>query len=357
MRLLFCGTPQFAVPTLKHLLAQPDFELLAVITQPDRPSGRGQEVSFSPVKEVALAANLPVHQPEKIRAPEIQELLQSYSPDFIVIIAYGQIIPARLLPIPKHGWINLHASLLPKYRGAAPINWAIVNGETRTGLTTMRIDAGMDTGDMLLQHALEIGPKETAPELTARLSEAGAPLMAETLRGLAAGKITPRPQDHSQATLAPHAETRRRPHRLEPHRTEIYNRMRGFAPWPGAYTTFRGQTCHLWGEPVSNELIPASGEIRNVPPGTLLPEKETLYVVCGGTTVLRVLAVKLEGRKQVSASEFANGARLKTGERLWRHLICADRTARAYSISAPLACVHTRIDRPPHRELIFHDHL
>src|SRR5437879_12139197 len=182
MRILFCGTPQFAAPPLKHPLAQPDFEVLAVITQPDRPRGRGHQTSSSPVKEVALAANLPVHQPEKIRAPGVQELLQSYSPDFIVIIAYGQIIPARLLPIPKYGWINLHASFLPKYRGAAPINWAIVNGETRTGLTTMRIDAGMDTGDMLLQREIAIGPKETAPELAAGMAEAGAPLRSEERR-------------------------------------------------------------------------------------------------------------------------------------------------------------------------------
>jgi len=308
MRILFCGTPQFAVPTLKHLLAQPEFEILAVITQPDRPRNRGRQISSSPVKEVALAAKLPVHQPEKIRAAEVQELLQSYSPEFIVIIAYGQIIPARLLPIPKHGWINLHASLLPKYRGAAPINWAIVNGETRTGLTTMRIDAGMDTGDILLQREFEIGAKETAPELSTRLSEAGAPLMAETLRGLAAGKITPRPQDHSQATLAP--MLKRDDGRIDWTRNarEIYNRMRGFAPWPGAYTTFRGQTCHLRSEPVSNEK-------RDAPPGTLLLEDGDLFVVCGGATVLRLLAVKLEGRKFVSALEFANGARLKSGER------------------------------------------
>ena len=308
MRILFCGTPQFAVPTLKHLLAQPEFEILAVITQPDRPRNRGRQISSSPVKEVALAAKLPVHQPEKIRAAEVQELLQSYSPEFIVIIAYGQIIPARLLPIPKHGWINLHASLLPKYRGAAPINWAIVNGETRTGLTTMRIDAGMDTGDILLQREFEIDAKETAPELSARLSEAGAPLMAETLRGLAAGKITPRPQDHSQATLAP--MLKRDDGRIDWTRNarEIYNRMRGFAPWPGAYTTFRGQTCHLRSEPVSNEK-------RDAPPGTLLLEDGDLFVVCGAATVLRLLAVKLEGRKFVSALEFANGARLKSGER------------------------------------------
>ena len=308
MRLLFCGTPQFAVPTLKHLLAQPDFELPAVITQPDRTRGRGHQISSSPVKEVALAAKLPVHQPERIRAPEVQELLQSYSPDFIVIIAYGQIIPARVLPIPKRGWINLHASLLPKYRGAAPINWAIVNGETRTGLTTMRIDAGMDTGDILLQQELGIGPIETAPEVAARLSEAGAPLMAETLRGLAAGKITPRPQGHSQATLAP--MLKRDDGRIHWNRTatEIYNRMRGFTPWPGSHSVFRGNSCHLWAEPVSNKKSDA-------PSGTLLLEGDELLVVCGGATLLSLLAVQLEGRKRVSALEFANGARLKSGER------------------------------------------
>src|SRR5580692_11844443 len=192
MRIVFCGTPQFAVPTLKHLLGQPEFEIAAVITQPDRPRGRGQEVSFSPVKETALAAGIPVHQPEKIRAPEAQELLQKLASDVIVIIAYGQIIPARLLPIPKLGWINLHASLLPKYRGAAPINWAIVNGEGSTGLTTMRIDAGMDTGEMLLQTEMAIAPRETTPELAARMAEAGAPLMVETLRSTAAGTLAPR---------------------------------------------------------------------------------------------------------------------------------------------------------------------
>jgi methionyl-tRNA formyltransferase len=316
-RIVFCGTPQFAVPTLKHLLGNSDFELLAVITQPDRPRGRGHEVSFSPVKEVALAAHLPVHQPEKIRAPEIQQLFEKLSPDFMVIIAYGQIIPARLLSIPKHGWINLHASLLPKYRGAAPINWAIVNGETKTGLTTMRIDAGMDTGDILLQREVEIGPSETALELAARMSEAGAPLIEETLRGLASGKIISRPQNHADATLAP--ILKKEDGRIDWQRPaqEIYNRMRGFAPWPGAYTTFRGQTCQLLAEPVSNQVFATqfSGK-ANVVPGILFAEKNALFVFCGGATVLRIQSVKLEGRKQVSASEFAMGARLKPGERL-----------------------------------------
>jgi len=316
MRIVFCGTPSFAVPTLKHLLAQTDFEIVGLITQPDRPRGRGQEVSFSPVKEAALAANLLVHQPEKIRAPESETLLKKLAPDFVVIIAYGQIMPARLLPIPKLGWINLHASLLPKYRGAAPINWAIVNGETLTGVTTMRIDAGMDTGEMLLQREIEIGARETAPELAARMAESGAPLMAETLRGLAAGTIAPKPQNHAEASYAPmlKKEDGRIDWRLPA--MEIYNRMRGFAPWPGAYTTFRGQTCHVWGQPVSKEgdagLPSGAG---GGAPGTLLREKNELHVWCGDATVLRLGLVQLEGRKPVKAGDFANGARLKSSER------------------------------------------
>lgn len=287
-----------------------------MITQPDRPRGRGQEVSFSPVKEAALAANLPVHQPEKIRAPENEALLQELAPDFVVIIAYGQIIPARLLPIPRLGWINLHASLLPKYRGAAPINWAIVNGETRTGVTTMRIDAGMDTGEMLLQREIEIGARETAPELAARMAESGAPLMAETLRGLAAGTIALKAQNHAEASYAP--MLKKEDGRIDWNRPamEIFNRMRGFAPWPGAYTTFRGQTCHVWGEPESKpgDVGLPSGAGGGAA-GTLLGEKNELYVRCGDATVLRVGLVQLEGRKPVKASDFANGARLKSSER------------------------------------------
>jgi methionyl-tRNA formyltransferase len=322
LRIVFCGTPQFAVPTLKHLLGKSDFEVVAVITQPDRPRGRGQQVAVSPVKQVALAADLPVNQPEKIRAQEVQQVLEELAPDVIVIIAYGQIIPARLLSISKHGWINLHASLLPKYRGAAPINWAIANGETRTGLTTMRIDAGMDTGEILLQREMEIGPTETAPELAARMSEAGAPLMEETLRGLAGGTIVPLPQNHSGATIAP--ILKKEDGRIDWNRpaNEIYNRMRGFAPWPGAYTAFRGQTCHLSGKPVANpnslppELLdgpPFTAE-RSVP-GTLFGAKNDWFVSCGNTTLLRLQSVKLEGRKQISVAEFGNGAHLKRGER------------------------------------------
>ncbi|HET6932085.1 MAG TPA: methionyl-tRNA formyltransferase [Candidatus Acidoferrum sp.] len=308
MRIVFCGTPQFAVPSLKFLLTQKEFEIVSVYTQPDRPRGRGQEISFSPVKEVAVAAGLDVQQPAKVRAPGVEEHLRKVSPDAIVIIAYGQIIPARLLPIPRLGWINLHASLLPKYRGAAPIQWAVASGETVTGNTTMRIDAGMDTGEMLLQEELRIGAEETAPELAGRLAEMGAPLMVKTLRGLASGELVGRAQEHGGATMAP--MLKKEDGRIDWARTatEIFNRMRGFAPWPGAYTEFRGQSCHLRGKPGAGDAV--SGE-----PGTILVEKDRMNVVCGGGSRLEVTHVKQEGRKEISAGEFLRGARVEGGER------------------------------------------
>jgi methionyl-tRNA formyltransferase len=308
MRIVFCGTPQFAVPSLKYLLTQTDFEIVSVYTQPDRPRGRGQEISFSPVKEVAVAAGLEVMQPEKVRAPEVEEHLRKLAPAAIVIIAYGQIIPARLLPIPRLGWINLHASLLPKYRGAAPIQWAIASGETVTGNTTMRIDAGMDTGEMLLQEELRIGAEETGPELAGRLAGMGTGLMASTLRGLAEGKLAGRPQNHAAATLAP--MLKREDGRIEWGRTasEIYNRMRAFAPWPGAYTEFRGQTWHLRGRPVAGMEAVAE-------PGTILVGKDLVSVVCGEGSQLEITHVKQEGRREILATEFVRGARVKGGER------------------------------------------
>ena len=311
MRLVFCGTPEFAVPSLKHLLEQNDLEIAAVFTQPDRPRGRGHEVSLSPVKQMAVAAGIPVHQPEKIRAPESREVIQKIAPDAVVIIAYGQIIPATLLGIPKLGWINLHASLLPKYRGAAPIHWAIANGESVTGVSSMRIDAGMDTGEILLQRELAIGPDETSPEVAARLAELGAPLMVETLRGLAAGNISPQPQDNSLATYAPILKKEDGRIDWNSSAQQIFNRMRAFTPWPGAYSEFRSQTCHLRGLPVSK-----SGEEQATDlPGTLFVRDGELFVRCGHTTRLHVSSVKMEGRKQISGAEFVRGARLQRGER------------------------------------------
>src|ERR1700693_4905486 len=203
LRIVFCGTPEFAVPSLRQLAEGPEFSIEAVITQPDRPRGRGQLVSSSPVKEAALEIGLHVYQPEKIKSESAQEFLKRVAPDAVVIIAYGQIVPPRLLAIPRLGWLNLHASLLPRYRGAAPIHWAIANGETITGLTTMQIDAGMDTGPTLLRREVEIGPDETAPELSSRMSAIGAELIAESLLRFDHGEISPTPQDQKGVSYAP----------------------------------------------------------------------------------------------------------------------------------------------------------
>ncbi len=309
LRIVFCGTPEFAVPSLRHLLAQPDFQIVGVVTQPDRPRGRSLAVSNSAVKEAAIAAGVPVYQPATIKSDEAFEYFKQAAPDAVVIIAYGQIIPQRLIEIPRLGWINLHGSLLPKYRGAAPIHRAILNGENRTGLTTMNIDAGLDTGPMLLRFETEIGPDETAPELYARLSDAGAPLVAETLRGLDSGTITPKPQDNSQASFAP--PLKKEEGRIDWSLTaqQIYNRIRGLQPWPGAFTSFRGKNCAIWGRP----LLMRSSTVGL--PGEILKAENNVVVSCGGATALRLEFVQLEGRKRVTALEFANGARLAPGDR------------------------------------------
>jgi methionyl-tRNA formyltransferase len=310
LRIVFCGTPEFAVPSLRRLAERPEFSIEAVITQPDRPRGRGQHVTSSPVKEAALEIGLHVYQPETIKSESSQDFLKRVAPDAVVIIAYGQIVPARLLTIPRLGWINLHASLLPRYRGAAPIHWAIANGETVTGLTTMQIDAGMDTGPTLLRREIEIGTDETAPELATRMSASGAELIAESLLRFNRGEISPAPQDSGSASYAPilKKEDGRIDWNLPAHK--IYNRMRGFTPWPGSFSSFRGQTCHLWGHPEAS----GGPEERNTP-GEIVHSTKDMFVVCGEGTQLRLDSIQLEGRKKISAREFANGARFAPAER------------------------------------------
>lgn len=303
MDLIFCGTPEFAVPSLRRLLAE-KFSLLAVITQPDRPRGRGQKVSASPVKDVALEAALHVYQPEKIKDESARRFLEKMQPEAIVIIGYGQIIPADLLDRPKYGWINLHASLLPKYRGAAPVNWALIEGETITGVTTMRIDAGLDTGDMLLQRECPITPDDTAVTLACKLSELGAELMVETLRELEAGTITPQPQDHSRATFAPRLKKEDGKIDWTQPATRIANRVRGLQPWPATYTTFRGQLCHIWrARPtpaVPTPDVPAA-------PGLCVARDHRIFVMCGEQTWLELEELQWENRKRMSARNFLNG--------------------------------------------------
>lgn len=294
------GTPEFAVPSLERSAAE--HEVIAVFTQPDRPKGRGEKVTMSPVKSAALRLELPVEQPEKIRKPEIVEQIRAMAPEVMVVVGYGQIIPQSILDIPPHGIINVHASLLPKYRGAAPIQWAIARGEQVTGVTTMRIDAGLDTGDMLLKWETQIGEDETAIELGERLAVAGANLLGKTLAELPA--IVPEKQDNSQSTYAPILKREYGHIDGKLSAREVFNRVRGFQPWPGCYGFFRGMRFHVWKARVTD---------RKLAPGELKAEHRRLFLGCGEGS-LELLDVQLEGKKRMPASAFLNGNAIESGE-------------------------------------------
>ena len=311
MRLVFLGTPAFAVPTLVRMV-EAGHQVLAVVTQPDRPRGRGQRPSPPPVKEAAARMGLPVYQPERVRLPEAVEFLRALAPEAMVVVGYGQIIPQSVIDLAPLGIVNVHASLLPRYRGAGPVQWAILNGETRTGVTTMRIDAGLDTGDMLLQTETEIGPDENAVELAQRLAAMGADLLVETLSGLAAGAIVPQKQDSSQATYARLLKKEDGLIDWSQPAQSLHNRVRGLQPWPGAYTTFRGQTLHIWKTRPAPGPRPRPAEAAGTPPGRVSAVKP-LVVRCG-SSALELLEVQLEGRKRISAADFANGQRLAENE-------------------------------------------
>ena len=307
LNLVFCGTPGFAVPTLDKLV-DAGFHISLVVTQPDRPKGRGLELVSSPVKRRALQLGLPIAQPETIKNNEtFRSQLSSLKPDAIIVVGYGRIIPQWMLDLPPLGNINLHASLLPKYRGAAPIQWAIARGETVTGVTTMKIDAGLDTGDILLQQEIPIAPNDTAETLAPKLASMGAELMVETLRGLQSGSIHPRQQDHAQATLAPILKKEDGLIDFSRPAAESLNRMRGFQPWPGANTKFRGKNLQLWR---------ASALDRALPSSELKMEDDRLLVGCGQGTAIELLELQLEGKKRSSAADFIRGYRPAPGEKL-----------------------------------------
>lgn len=308
LKVVFLGTPSFAVPSLE-ILVQRGYKIEAVYTQPDRPKGRGNQLAMPPVKESALQFGLTVYQPERVRRPEVVEQIRGFQPEAMIVVGYGQIIPQAILDIPPLGIINVHASLLPKYRGAAPIQWAISNGETRTGVTTMRIDAGLDTGDILLTRETDIEAEETSPQLSERLARDGAELLIESLEGLKAGTLTPCPQDNAVATLAP--ILKKDDGRIDWNwpASKVHARMRGFDPWPGAYTTFRGQALHIRSCRVALSA-PA------VKPGTLFMSDKLLLAGCGSGTAIELIEVQQEGRKRVTADAFCNGARLNENESL-----------------------------------------
>ena len=312
MKLVFCGTPPFAVPSLEALAAA-GFDVRLVVTQPDRPQGRGMAVTAPPVKQAADRLNLPVVQPEKIKAnEEFRKKLESLKPEAIIVVGYGRLIPAWMLQLPPRGNINVHASLLPKYRGAAPIQWAIARGETVTGVTTMLLNESLDTGDILLQSKTEIQPDDTAVTLARRLSSLGADLLVKTLGGLEQGSVRPIPQDHAQATLAPILKKEDGQVDFNRSAVEIVNRLRGFHPWPGAHARFRGKDLKIIA------ARPASTGLRlglGLAPGELAAEKEKLFAGCGGGA-LELLQVQLEGKKTMTAQEFINGYKPAPGDRL-----------------------------------------
>ncbi len=300
------GTPESAVPSLRQL-ADDGHEIVAVWTQPDQPAGRGKKLHQSPIKEFALRHNLTIHQPQKIKTPEAKELFASHGADVAVVVAYGKILPPEFLSAPPQGCINVHFSLLPQYRGAAPVNWAIVNGETETGVTTMKIVQELDAGPILLQDAIQIEAEETAPELLSRLADIGAGLISETLRNL--DRLEPKDQLDSEATFAPilHREDGLIDWSMDAY--EVARRVRGFQPWPKAYTTFRSHRLVIWAS------APEWIEQLRFPPGQVIEAgRDRLIVACGDGTALRLLEVQLQDSRRMSTRDFFNGAHMKVGD-------------------------------------------
>lgn len=314
MKLIFMGTPEFAVPSLRKLI-EAGHEIIAVFTQPDRPVGRKQVITSPPVKVFAAERGIPVHQPTKIKTAEAREWIEPLfkQADAGVVAAYGRILPDWMLSAPRLGCINVHSSLLPKYRGAAPINWAIAQGERETGLTIMQMDAGLDTGAMLSQRSIPIGAEETAADLTPRLSELGAELLVETLSKLEHGEITPQPQNDAEATLAP--ILKREDGKVDWTMTaeEIFNRLRGFTPFPGCYTFFNGHRLEI----VKARVEPDRASADQFHPGEVCEvAKDSFVVACGGGSGLRIIEVQPEGKRAMAARDFLNGAKLSVGVRL-----------------------------------------
>ena len=313
MRLIFLGTPAFALPSLDQLVAD-GHTVAAVVTQPDRPAGRGQVPRASPVKRRAVALGLPVLQPERIRAPDVGDRLRALAPEILVVVAYGQLLPPALLALAPHGCLNAHASLLPAYRGAAPIAWALIRGERETGISIMRLDAGMDTGPVCLRRAVAVGSDETAGELHDRLAALGAEALAEALRLVADGRARFEPQDRARATLAPRLTPADLHLDWKAPAREIHDRIRGLAPAPGAVTRWRGLLLKILRSAVAAEADPPGGAAAD--PGTIRQCEATGVLIQAGRGTVRLLEVQAPGRRALPAAAFARGARLAVGERV-----------------------------------------
>lgn len=310
MRIVFMGTPLAAVPSLEKIISD-EHEVVAVWTQPDRPAGRGNRLKMPPVKEFALENNLPVHQPAKIKTAESLELFKSHEADIVVVVAYGRILPESYLNAFPNGAVNVHFSLLPKYRGAAPVNWAIVNGENETGITTMKMDVGLDTGDILLQSRTPIDAEENAIDLMARLSFDGANLLSETLKNFS--EIDAKKQNDAEASYAPVMVKEEGRINWESRAATINNHIRGFQPFPTSFTTFNDKKITVW---KSQEIQSTAFEVKSLSFGQILEARGDEFIVaCGSETALKILELQIEGKKRMSARDFLNGVKIQPGER------------------------------------------
>ncbi len=310
-RVVFMGTPAFAVPTLQRLL-ESEFSVVGVVCQPDRPKGRGQKIAWGPIKELAMTHEIPVMQPEKMKAPSLMKTLAGWNPDVIVVAAFGRILPKAILDLPPHRCLNVHGSLLPKYRGAAPIQWAVMNGETETGITIMLMDEGMDTGDILRQSQIPIGAEDTAGDLAPRLAELGGTLLVQTLRDWLKGEIDPQPQDDETATMAPLLKKEEgRIDWAQPARV-LAHRIRGLSPWPGGYTFYRGERWGVWKVRPSSEGDASSAPESQVP-GTVVKVSKTSLSVQTGEGVLDILEIQPANKKRMAMSGYLTGHTIERG--------------------------------------------
>lgn len=303
------GSATFALPSLNALF-EAGHTITAVITQPDKPSGRGRALQGPPVKKRAFELHLPIYQPASLKSDETRELFSTLAPELIVVVAYGKILPSWLLHFPKYGCINLHGSLLPKYRGAAPVHWAVANGEEKTGVCTMLLNEGLDTGPVYLCEETPVGSDETVTELYERLAVVGGPLMRTTVEGILNATLQTRPQDDTQASFAPILKKSDGYLDWARPALEIHNHVRAFNPWPGTVTKFRGQTCK-----VLKSSLKTAGPTLQADSGSLVISKGHLSVICGDGNVIEILTIQPESRKAISGMDFANGLRIQAGEK------------------------------------------
>lgn len=319
MKVIFMGTPEFAVPVLRGLIDSEEHEVTAVVTQPDKARGRSGKLVFTPVKETAVAAGIPVYTPKRVKAPEFVEQLKTIPCDVIVVVAFGQLLSKEILDYPAYGCINVHASLLPRWRGAAPIQWAVLAGDKKAGLTTMQMDVGLDTGDMLLKKEVDIAPDETGESLHDRLAELGSGLLLDTLKGIREGTISPVSQKEEESTYASMLTKEMGKINWEDPAEKIERYVRGLNSWPSAYTGFRGKTLKIWKSAVAEErFLPEAGEEtaewEDAAPGTVVLVEKNSFLVKTGKGCLRLLEVQLEGKKRMDAGSFLRGVPVEKGE-------------------------------------------